>query len=288
MRHRSRLDVALLAGLLLAAPGARGEDPAEVPKEGVPVARLTFVERLVEQAADAGKWRKAKEGVPFRTGERLRTAPDAVARIDFPWMSVTLGPASVVTIPNTYVLSTVLEQGRVQLNADGRDILKLRTADAEVRGRGRVVVRREREATLVMSVAGRFVVEGAGKTVALAEGKGTIVPAGREPLPPVDLAAPPEGLWPGLDPVFVGAGNPVALTWKPGGTSHYVELLPVGSDVVLIQRDVGRPPWRLEIPWTGAFRWRVSARDARGLEGRPSADGMICVVEKRRASRPSD
>ena len=285
MPLRSTFAAALLAGLLLAAPGARGQDPGEGPKGGIPVARLTFVERLVEHAGDAGTWRKAKEGSPFRTGERLRTAPDAVARIDFPWMSLTLGPASVVTVPNTYVLSTVLEQGRVQLHAEGRDILKLRTPDAEVRGRGRVVVRRERQATLVMSLGGRFVVEGSGKTVALAKGKGTIVLAGRQPIPPVDLPAPPEGLWPGIDPVFVGAGKSIALTWNAGGPSHYVELLPVGSDLVLLQRDVGPPPWRIEIPWTGAFRWRVSARDGRGLEGVPSAEGLICVVEKRRAPR---
>jgi hypothetical protein len=31
------------------------------------------------------------------------------------------------------------------------------------------------------------------------------------------------------------------------------------------------------VPWEGAFRWRVSARDARGLEGVPSEDGFIAV-----------
>jgi hypothetical protein len=54
-----------------------------------------------------------------------------------------------------------------------------------------------------------------------------------------------------------------------------VEVLPVGSDDVLIQRDVGPSPLSLVIPWRGAFRWRVAARDASGLEGRPSADGLI-------------
>jgi len=46
---------------------------------------------------------------------------------------------------------------------------------------------------------------------------------------------------------------------------------------VLLQRDVARPPARIEVPWEGAFRWRVSARDARGLEGVPSEDGFIAV-----------
>ena len=30
------------------------------------------------------------------------------------------------------------------------------------------------------------------------------------------------------------------------------------------QRDVPAPPATIEVPWEGAFRWRVSARDARG------------------------
>ena len=31
------------------------------------------------------------------------------------------------------------------------------------------------------------------------------------------------------------------------------------------------------LPWEGAFRWRVSGRDARGLEGPPSEDGLLAV-----------
>jgi hypothetical protein len=60
-------------------------------------------------------------------------------------------------------------------------------------------------------------------------------------------------------------------------TAYQVEVLPVGSDDVLIQRDVGAPPWRLTVAWPGAFRWRVASRDERGLEGKPSADGLFCV-----------
>jgi hypothetical protein len=54
----------------------------------------------------------------------------------------------------------------------------------------------------------------------------------------------------------------------------------LGSDVVLIARDVSVLPYTLVIPWEGTYRWRVSARDAQGLESRPSEEGLICVVEK--------
>ena len=159
-------------------------------------------------------------------------------------------------------------------------MLKLVTAEAEVRGQGRAVVRREGEATIVTSLSGRFLVEGGGKTVSLPGGKGTIVLSGRGPLAPMDLPVAPVDLWPGSDPVYVGPGVPIALRWTPGGPAYQVEVLPVGSDQVLIQRDVGAPPARLEIPWPGAFRWRVASRDARGLEGLPSKEGLICVDTK--------
>lgn len=72
-------------------------------------------------------------------------------------------------------------------------------------------------------------------------------------------------------------GAPLELRWKGSAPAYQLELLPVGSDVVLLQRDVLAPPATIELPWEGAFRWRVSARDARGLEGPPSVEGLIAV-----------
>jgi hypothetical protein len=262
-----------LAAVLLAAPVLR----AQPAKPAIPaLARLSLVERRVELSSARG-WHEAKEGSALRIGERLRTAPDAVARLDLSWMTMTLSPASSVAFPDDPVLSAVLDQGRVQLHADKHEILKLVTAEAEVRGQGRAVVRRDGKATLVTSLAGRFVVEAAGKSVTLPAGTGTIVHHGKPPLPALALPEPPERLSPGSDPQYVALGDPVSLNWEPKGPAHQVEVLAVGSDHVLIQRDVGAPPWRVTIPWPGAFRWRVATRDERGLEGKPSAEGLICV-----------
>jgi hypothetical protein len=266
----------VLTALLLAAAEVRGA-PAKPVTPAIPtMARLSFVEQRVELAS-ARDWHAAREGTAMRLGERLRTAADALARLDLPWMTMTLSPASAVAFPDEYLLSAVLERGRVQLHAETREILKLVTGEAEIRGQGWAVVRREGNATLVTSLAGRFLVEGAGKTVALPPGTGTIVRAGKPPLPPRALPEPPEGLSPGSDPQYAALGETVALSWTPKGAAHQVEVLPVGSDYVLIQRDVGAPPWRVTIPWRGAFRWRVATRDERGLEGRPSAEGLICI-----------
>lgn len=268
-----RLSEVALTALLLATPAVQGA-PARAAAPAL--ARLSFAEHRVELASARG-WREAREGVAVLLGERLRTGAEAMARLDLPWMSMTLSPASAVAFPDGYLLSAVLEQGRVQLHADTREILKLVTGEAEVRGQGWAVVRREGKVTLVTSLAGRFLVEGAGKTVALPAGTGTIVRAGKPPLAPMALPAPPEGLSPGADPRYAAPGDTVDLSWAPKGAAHQVEVLPVGSDHVLIQRDVGAPPWRVAIPWPGAFRWRVATRDERGLEGKPSAEGLICI-----------
>ncbi|HEY5907412.1 MAG TPA: hypothetical protein VIZ31_05170, partial [Vicinamibacteria bacterium] len=76
---------------------------------------------------------------------------------------------------------------------------------------------------------------------------------------------------------YVGAGEEVALRWEPRGAAYSVEVLPVGGDTVLAQRDAASAALRLPLAWPGAFRWRVAARDAQGLEGLPSADGQIVV-----------
>ncbi len=256
-----RSSEAVLAALLLIAPALAGTPTGSAPAPAL--ARLSFVERRVERSSDKG-WQEAREGTAVRLGERLRTAADALARLDLPWMTMTVSPASTVAFPDAYLLSAVLERGRMQVHAEKRETLKLVTGEAEVRGQGWVVVRREGKATLVTSLAGRFLVEGAGKSVALPAGTGTIVREGKPPLPPQALPEAPQGLVPGSDPQYVAPGDTVSLSWTPRGATHQVEVLPVGSDDVLIQRDVGAPPWRVAIPWPGAFRWRVAARDERG------------------------
>jgi hypothetical protein len=202
-----------------------------------------------------------------------------VARIELPWMAFTVSPSAALHFPDEDILAAVLERGRLALSAETREILKVVTPEAEVRGRGRVVVRREEKRTLVTAISGRFTVEGSGGVVVLAAGKGTMVPEKGRPLPPLDVPEAPRSLVPGADPVYVAPGAPVDLAAANTRAANQIEILPVGSDVVLLQRDVGAPPWRIEMRWPGAFRWRVASRDERGLEGRPSADGGICVDE---------
>jgi hypothetical protein len=272
--RRLRLAGGALVGLL-AVPAAA---PAQA---ALSLARVSLVERKVELEKPGAKWQAAVEGGPLSIGEALRTGPDAVARLELPWMALTLGPDATLRFPDAFLLSASLESGRALVEAQGRDALKIVTGEAEVRGQGRAVVRRQGRTTLVTCLAGRFFVDGGGSIVTLAAGRGTVVAAGRGPTAPEAAPSPPtQGLWPGKDPAYVAPGEPLELRWKGDAAGYQLELLPVGSDVVLLQRDVAASPARIEVPWEGAFRWRLSARDRRGLEGTPSEDGLIAVDAK--------
>jgi hypothetical protein len=256
----------LASSLALAAP----ESPTSL-------ARLTYVESEVETGT--GSWEEAVEGAGFDLGEGLRTGPEGVARLELPWMVISVGPGSELRFPDAHLLSVVLEAGRLVLEAESHPALKVTTAEAAVRGRGRAIVRREGERTVVTCVAGGFEVQGRDQGVSLTPGTGTVVRSGRPPTPAAPAPSPPreESLWPGRDPVFTGRNEPLSLVWEEGASAYHLEVLPVGADYVLLQRDVGPPPVPLRIPWRGAFRWRVAARDDRGVEGVPSAAGLICV-----------
>ena len=248
---------------------------------GLTVAKLEWGDRPVERRAEGeDSWQRLNVGDPLRTGDRLRTSSGGVARLDFPWMAVTLGPSSVLSIPAAKVLSTVLEKGRAEFSGAGRDIVKIHVGKSEIRGGGRLVLWREGERTAVTALGGAFRVSAAGKTVEIKAGQGTSVKGRQPPLVALPLPEAPGGLVPGGDPAYVLSGQAAELHWTPNGTVHHVEVLALQSDDVLLARNVGAPPLTIEIPWLGTYRWRVSARDARGLESPPSADGYVCVVDK--------
>ena len=285
-RGRVPFRVALAVAALLPASRSAGQAQAppapRQPGAGIAIGDLAWVDRDVERAELPAKstWHRLGAAARIRTGDTFRTGAEATARFEFPWMAVTLGSSTMLTIPASTVLSTVLEQGRAEFAGPGRDIVKIRVGDGEIRGGGRLVLRRSIGRTAAATLEGSFRVRAAGRTVEIKAGEGTVVADGRPPEPPTPLPASPRGLQPGRDPAYVRAGQPVELRWADAAPSHHVEILALQRDDVLLARDVAAPTLRLEIPWLGTYRWRVSARDARGVESRPSADGLICSVER--------
>lgn len=273
------------AVLLLSAArplAAQGPAPARPAAAGVAIGSLAWVDRTVERAELPAKsaWRRVGEGDPLRTGDTFRTADDGTARLDFPWMEVALGPSSMLTIPASTVLSTVLERGRAEFSGEGRDIVKIVVGDGEVRGGGRLVLRRSSGRTSAAALEGSFKVRAAGRVVVIGAGEGTVMNDGRPPEPAAPLPPAPDGLYPGSDPVYVVSGRPVELRWAPSGHAYHVQILDFQTDEVLLARDASGPPLRIELPWLGSYRWRVSTRDARGVESQPSTMGFICSVDR--------
>jgi len=250
------------------------------PVAGIPVARFAYLSDSVESSDVSGKWHDAPEGGRFATGERVRTGKTGLVRLEFPFMSLTAGPSSIVSIPAERILSTVLDEGRVETASEGEDIVKLRTPEAEVRGQGRGIVRRRDGTTWVMAQEGTFRVESREKTVVLKAGQGARVRKGKPPEPPVPLPAAPRDLWPAADPVYVTSGQPVALRWSSSAPLHRLEVLGLDSEEVLLARELPEKGLSLVIPWLGTYRWRVYTLDRDGLESRPSAEGLVCVVDR--------
>lgn len=272
------MSLRVLAGAcaLAAALSGGARAAAEAPRR-VPVARLEYVEGEVQLAAGRERWQRVAEGERLRTGDRLRSGVAGLVRVEFPWMRVLVSPGSELALPAGVVLSLVLEAGRVEIQSEG-DSIKLVSGGAEIRGAGHAVVRRAGATTTVAVLDGRFRIETRSAATELEAGTGAVLGDGREPTPE-PLPAPPARIAPGADPQYVRQGRPVRLSWEPGRGRHHVQLLAIDRDLVLLARDVDAAPAELKLPWPGTFRWRVSSRDARGLEGPPSAEGLVCVVD---------
>jgi hypothetical protein len=291
-RLRARAATAALVVLRLAAPDpvvaqAKASAPAPKPTPrargaGIGIGTLAWLDQGIERAELPAKasWQRLREGDALRTGDSFRTVPDATARLEFPWMVVTLGGSTMLTIPASTVLSTVLEQGRAEFAGPGREIVKITVGEGEVRGGGRLVLRRSVGRTTATALEGSFRVRARGRTVEIKAGEGTVVADGRPPEAATPLPGAPGGLEPGKDPLYIRSGQAAELRWTARAPAHRVELLALDHDQVLLARDVAAPPLRLELPGPGTYRWRVAARDARGVESRPSAEGLICSVER--------
>lgn len=272
---------AVLLALLAAAakPSVVVRKPV-LPPAPAPVASVRILDGTLQRLRGPS-WRAAERDFRISPGESLRTSADGAALLTFPWMQILVGGDAVVGLTPSAILSVTLERGRVQERATAGDILKVITAEGEVRGRGDVVVTRSdvTAETRVSVLSGWFRVRSPRGMVSLDAGQGAIVTAGGRPQI-VDLPAPPTGLDPGRDPRYVEQGRPARLAWRGSAPRYRAHVLSLSGDEVVVSREVEGEA--LDVPgrWLGTFQWRVSSIDARGMEGPPSTPGLFCVVEK--------
>lgn len=267
---------AAAAALLCLAVSARAEEVPSVAS-GVAIARLEVLDGTVEMQVGRG-WSRVDSGAAVRAGSRLRTREGSAARVAFPWMDLILSADALLGLPATPVLSAVLEQGRLEQRSAG-SILKVQTKEAEVRGQGSVVVRRNDGKTQVTAVDGTFRVQGARDGVALATGEAAVVRHKSKVDGGTRTPEAPRELSPGADPVYVRKGQALALRWRGGSPAYHVDVL-THEGALLISRDVRAPALQIRLPYEGLYRWRVAAVDAQGVEGLPSTDGLFVVFEK--------
>jgi hypothetical protein len=228
----------------------------------------------------SGKWKDAGPGVTVRTGDRIRTGENDLAELDLAWARLVLGPSSSLTILPSRLLTTELEQGRLEEHALAHDIIRLRTAEATIRGSGHVIVRRTGEQTSVTAFSGSFRVENALGAVTLGKGRGTVVSTGRAPLEPVDLPPAVRVIEPrGEDPVYVTQDTPALVRWTSSASRHHVQLRVVPTDDIVIGREVTGEEYQSNLP-PGLYYWQISAMDASGLESPPVLSGPLCIVDR--------
>ncbi len=274
-RRAARLCASLAcAGLVLSPAVLR-----PVAAASVPIGRVSVAGTGVEGSTDGRQWKAMADGTLLRTGDRIRCDATSLARFDVGWAKLILGPDSEVTIPASKAISIRLEAGRLEQISEGSDIVKMRSDETLVQGKGHVVMRRQGDVTTVSARLGRFRVDGTRQSVRLEPGFGTAIRRGQAPLSPRPLTAPPEKLVPAADPVYVDRGQPIQLEWASPAKAYQVELVMVGTDAAVLQVAAGSPPLTLVVPWPGTYRWRVAARDEAGIEGQPSRSGLICVMD---------
>jgi hypothetical protein len=228
----------------------------------------------------AGKWRDAEaQPTPIRTGDGVRTGVNGAAEIDLAWAKLVLGPSSSFRVAPSRVLMALLDHGRLEQRATAHDIVRLKTPEVLVRGHGDVVVRREQTRTAISALSGAFVVKTAQGEIHLPGGQGLVIESGQEAAPTEALPPPATALSPASDPMYVRAGSPASMSWSASTLRSHVQLVAVGSGEVVHDNDVEGSSYSTELG-LGLYRWRVFPVSEAGLEGVPSSEGLICVVEK--------
>jgi hypothetical protein len=229
----------------------------------------------------AGKWKDAQESTAIRTGDGVRTGATGAAEIDLAWAKLVLGPSSSFRVAPSRALTGLLEQGRLEQRATLHDIVRLKTPEASIRGHGDVVVRRQAARTAVSALSGAFVIKTPQGEVHLPGGQGLVIEAGQTPAPAAALPVPATGLSPASDPTYVMRGSPARMSWKTSAPRSHVQLVAVGTGEVVHDGDVDGSSYSSSAELDlGLYRWRVFPVSEAGLEGIPSSEGLICVVEK--------
>ncbi len=259
-------------------------------------AEVRQVERRVEKKPYPQEWTPASAGDLLREKDGLRTFPRSSAELAFDDGShLVLSEESLVFLQRSE--RTVMGKKRDAIEVlEGQADLearapRARSSDIEIvfggatsrpeagpDGRFQTRTRQPKGGDgQLMVYGGKSVVEKAGAAVTVAKGMGTSVPKEGPPRPPERLLDAPALLEPGADAAWALASPRFA--WKPvaGAASYTLEVCRDAACTQLFERRVGVAGAGLALRLSkGAYRWRVTAVAASGLDGYPSeARGLV-------------
>ncbi len=261
-----------------------------------PDALLTSVLPQVKaRPAKVPEWKPAALGQPLFRLDEVATAEKAGAELTFRdqsvlrlrerSMAIVLGDEATRPTPGKGTVQLVQGEAHLALAELRAGALTVDTPAAAVAARSRALVIDVDPAQMsrVSVHQGSAQVAAAGATVRVKEGEGTRVAKGRRPEAPAPLPAAPR--WAGDGAVARaarpgGAEVPLAVGPVPGAVRYRLEVAAdeAFSRPVLFQDSEG-PQLRAAGLAPGTYHARVSARDARGLQGPPSAARAVTVAE---------
>ncbi|MBT7700110.1 MAG: LysM peptidoglycan-binding domain-containing protein, partial [Verrucomicrobia bacterium] len=297
---------------LLAAEQARlaiqkTEENARVDREATLVALHGNV-----QVMHKGTWAKAKLNGTVPVTGRIKTAPDARAKVMLPGGStMRVGGATDVRIEELMEdrrSGTLRTRLRVLLGEITTEAKKLPTeqsrhevlsGEATTAIRGTVFsVAHNQNVTRVVTYEGEVMTAAGGREVVIPEGAGTVIQQGRGPNAALAIPDPPEALQPQGDR-FKTAAQRVAFVWEAAGKPTLERRQKLRHSPIKRLADLG---YRLEIAGDpefvklvqevrtegtratsdlltpGDYYWRLASVNAQGLRGAWSRTRELSVV----------
>ncbi len=263
---------------------------------------LDFAPDVKTQRAQELGWKPAKASELMQPNDKLQTYAGAHATIGLKndqqlfVHELTLLVFGDYDKDDAHARTTgtlVVESGRVQtrsLDAARRADMTWKTPNSEVKV-GRVETQRAGYDLVIDAGAddklsvllGTAAVKAQGATVSVPEDFGTLVRHGQAPQPPRPLPPPPTGLRTDAPEYFradLFTGLP--LTWRASTAAASYRVVVAADDAfsrVALDAEAPAAAFDARALTAGAWRWRVSARDADGLESKPSATASFTVAK---------
>lgn len=278
-------------------PGTRLRMPYDWTRSSAAKARVIAVHGEVRVEPVSGGPKPATVGAELDAGDRLMTAGDSNALLEFADGSrMRLNADGSVKLKSMRTLSSgagnaelELERGRTESTvtpAPGRGtrfLIETPSGISSVRGT-EFRVASEQGAARTEVTGGRVAVDAAGRGVQVDAGFGTRVQAGAPPMPPVALLPPPD-----LSSVPARIDRlPVRIdvAGVHGASAYRVQLLTADAALLL---DVVSDAPAVALPEisNGRYALRVRAIDAIGLEGR-QAERALEVAARPAPPAPSE